>query len=79
MEFISFIVVGDRESVRSFISLGVLIVEARGGVERLVQVSYIVDQKAKGIGSSSIVVSRVESVLNIVIHVRLLVAFSILA
>lgn len=79
MELIGLVVVGNGECVSSFISLRVLVVKARSGVERLVQVSNIVDEKTEGVRPGSIVVAGVESVLNIVIHVRLLVAFPVLS
>lgn len=78
VEFIGFVVVRDRESVGSFVTSGVLIVKTRSSVERLMQVTDIVDKQTKSVRSSSIVVSRVEPVLNIVIHVGLLVPFAVL-
>lgn len=67
------------ESIGTFISLGVLVVESRGGVERLVQVSDVMDEETEGVRSSSIVVTGVESVLDIIVHVGLLVALAVLA
>jgi len=79
VKFIGLVVVGDGECVGSFISLRVLIIKARSSVERLVQVSNIVDEKTESIRSGSIVVTWVESMLDIVIHVSFLVACSILS
>jgi hypothetical protein len=45
MEFIRLVVVRNRESISSLVSLGVLIVETRSSVERLMQVTDVVDKK----------------------------------
>jgi len=37
------------ESIGTFISLGVLVVESRGGVERLVKVSDVMDEETEGV------------------------------
>jgi hypothetical protein len=78
MELIRLVMVRNRESISSLVSLRVLIVEARGRVERLMQVTDVMDKKTESIRSRSGVVSRVESVLDVVIHVGLLVTLSIL-
>jgi len=79
VELIGGVVAREREGVGTLISLGVLVVESGSCVERLVQVSNIVDKETKSIRSGSVVVSRVERVLDVIVHVGLLVSLSVLA
>jgi len=78
VELISCVVVGNREGVSSFISLRILVVEARSSVERLMEIPDVMDEEAKRIRTSSVIVTGVKSVLNVVVDVRLLVPSSVL-
>jgi len=78
MEFIRAIVARNWESISTLVSFRIFITKARSSVERLVQISHVMDHKSKSIGFSGIVISRVESMLDIVIHVSLLVVFTVL-
>lgn len=79
MEFIRAVVARNWESISTLVSLRIFITKARSSVEGLVQITHVMDHKSKSIGFSGIVISRVESMLDIVIHVSLLVVFTVLA
>lgn len=79
VHFVGLVVVRDRECVSTGITIRVVVVEARGRVERLRDVAEEVDKQAQGVRPGYRLVARVQPVLDVVIDVGLLVAIPVLA
>lgn len=70
VEFVSTIVVGELEAVSTRVAIGELIVVKVLVVEWLVNISEIVDEEAESVRSGNVGHAGVETVLNVVVQVR---------
>ena len=66
MQLVNVIVVGQGEEVGSLVSVWVLLVVATFTVERLVDVSNVVDQQTEGVGLGKVGLAGVKALLDVV-------------
>jgi len=79
VQFVSFVMVRNREVVCTSITIGVGIIEASSGMERLGNITHIMDEKSKSVGSCYGGVSGVKCVLNIFVHIRAFIGITVFA
>jgi hypothetical protein len=69
----------ERNQVSSLVTIRVSLVVEIQVVEWLMHITNVMNQEAKGVGLSEIFVSGVQSILNVIVHVTLLVLFAIIS
>lgn len=79
VQLINLVMVWERESIGTFVAVWVRFVVATFTVERLVDVSHVVDEEAERVRFGVVLVAWVQAVLHVIIHVRVLVVSAVFA
>ena len=77
MQFVNIVVILEREQVSSFVTINKLFVKAILAVERLYDVTNVMNEQTERVRLSIALVTRVESILNVIIDVRVKVGITI--